>query len=72
MFQDFLPTVCCYDVHSGQECCESFGSYYNECEAQFVVFLLKVLLTVGIEPTSVGVITLYKSQMARISDLLTG
>ncbi|KAL4240490.1 Protein zgrf1 [Mactra antiquata] len=69
---DILPTVCCYDVDTGQECCESFGSYYNEHEAQFVVFLLKVLLSTGIESSNVGVITLYKSQMSRISDLLSG
>lgn len=70
--QEILPTICYYDVERGEECCEGVGSYYNEREAQFVVFLLQVLLTSGIEPSAVGVITLYRSQMARISDLLTG
>ncbi|XP_060575626.1 protein ZGRF1-like [Ruditapes philippinarum] len=69
---EILPTICYYDVERGVECCEAAGSYYNEREAQFVVFLLQVLLSSGIEPSAIGVITLYKSQMARISDLLTG
>lgn len=70
--QEMLPTLCYYDVDRGEECCEGLGSYYNEEEAQFVVFLIQVLLSSGIEPCALGVITLYKSQMSRISDLLTG
>ena len=46
------------------------GSYYNEQEAQFVVFLIQFLMSHDVEPQSVGVITLYRSQMARITDLL--
>ena len=59
-----------YDVDRGQECCEMAGSYYNEQEAQFVVFLIQFLMSCDTEPSSIGVITLYRSQMARITDLL--
>ena len=46
------------------------GSFYNEREAEFVVFMIEVLLSMGVEPKDMGVITLYKSQMHKISQLL--
>ncbi|XP_031561752.1 protein ZGRF1-like isoform X2 [Actinia tenebrosa] len=66
----FSPTLCFYDVSRGQEKCGRDGSYYNEQEAEFVVFLVGCLLESGLEPEQLGVITLYKSQLVTISSHL--
>ena len=39
-------------------------SFYNEHEAQFVVFLIQFTLSCDIEPSSVGVITLYRLSLS--------
>lgn len=65
-----LPTICFYDVSSGQERNDSSGSFFNEAEAQFVVLLLAYLAEKGLLPASIGVITLYKAQARRILDII--
>jgi len=70
MIQDQLPTLCFYDVSRGSEGCDGVGSFYNDLEAQFVVFLVQMVLESGLEPARVGVITLYRAQVARINDML--
>ena len=50
--------------------CGSDGSFYNDQEASFVVFMIEALLACGLEPSSIGVITLYKAQMRKIQQLL--
>ncbi|WAQ97409.1 ZGRF1-like protein, partial [Mya arenaria] len=67
---EVLPTLCYYDVSRGSECCEGAGSFYNEAESQYVAFLLQLILGAGLEPGQVGVITLYRAQVARITDIL--
>lgn len=66
IFQDILPNLCFYDVSNGQESSDSSGSFSNEREADFVSFLIEVLLNAGVDAASIGVITLYKSQMYSI------
>ncbi|XP_056017208.1 protein ZGRF1-like isoform X2 [Ostrea edulis] len=61
-----LPPLCFYDVSNGQENCDSGGSFSNEKEADFVVFMIEALVNAGVDSTSIGVITLYKSQMYNI------
>ncbi|KAJ7369746.1 Protein zgrf1 [Desmophyllum pertusum] len=68
---DVVPTLCFYNVAKGKEKCGRDGSYYNEEEAKFVVFLIECLLESGVEPAQIGVITLYKSQLHTISNNLT-
>lgn len=68
---DLVPTLCFYNVGKGKEKCGRDGSYYNEEEAKFVVFLIECLLESGVEPAQIGVITLYKSQLQTISNSLT-
>ncbi|KAL9961786.1 hypothetical protein ACROYT_G030806 [Oculina patagonica] len=68
---DLVPTLCFYNVAKGKEKCGRDGSYYNEEEAKFVVFLIECLLESGVEPAQMGVITLYKSQLHTISNNLT-
>ncbi|XP_038061015.1 uncharacterized protein LOC119731816 [Patiria miniata] len=65
-----IPTLCFYSVSSGKECCASDGSYYNEQEASFVIFLIETLVLLGVEPADIGVITLYKAQTVKINVLL--
>lgn len=67
---DEFPTLCFYDVSCGKDCSDSAGSYYNQEEADFVVFLIQVLICSGVEPCNIGVITLYKSQMYKIIAIL--
>lgn len=71
-FQDLFPTLCFYDVSSGQEQTNSNGSFVNEAEAQFVVLLLSVLAARGLQASAVGVITLYKAQAQRIVHSIKG
>ncbi|XP_060079969.1 LOW QUALITY PROTEIN: uncharacterized protein LOC132559378 [Ylistrum balloti] len=67
-----VPTLCFYDVSGGQEQTDDGGSFYNEKEAVFVTSLIQALLKRGVDPASIGVITLYKSQMHKIkTSLLT-
>ena len=48
----------------------SEGSISNEHEARVVVSLVRLLLSRGVKPEGMGVICLYKAQVARISHLL--
>ncbi|XP_065653894.1 5'-3' DNA helicase ZGRF1-like isoform X2 [Hydra vulgaris] len=66
---NWLPTLSFIDVN-GQEQCDFENSYSNVCEAQFVVNLLELIFKTGIEPNQVGVITQYKSQVAKIACFL--
>ncbi|XP_009948782.1 PREDICTED: protein ZGRF1 [Leptosomus discolor] len=68
---DWLPTLCFYSVN-GVEQTERDNSFYNMAEAHFAVKLIQSLLASGIEGSAVGVITLYKSQMCKIQNLLRG
>ena len=69
-FQGLFPTLCFYNVSSGQEQTDASGSFVNEAEAQFVTLLLSVMMTQGLQATSVGVITLYKAQARRIVNMI--
>uniref|UniRef100_A0A8C0VRN2 5'-3' DNA helicase ZGRF1 n=1 Tax=Cyanistes caeruleus TaxID=156563 RepID=A0A8C0VRN2_CYACU len=68
---EWLPTLCFYSVH-GMEQIERDNSFYNMAEAHFTVKLIQSLIASGIEGAAIGVITLYKSQMYKIQNLLTG
>ncbi|XP_062594375.1 LOW QUALITY PROTEIN: uncharacterized protein LOC134255841 [Saccostrea cucullata] len=63
---DILPTLCFYNVCNGQEDNDSSGSFSNEKEADFIAFMIEALVNAGVDSTSIGVITLYKSQMYSI------
>ncbi|XP_071496513.1 5'-3' DNA helicase ZGRF1-like [Diadema antillarum] len=65
-----LPTLCFFNVSHGQEKSARDGSYFNDAEASFVVFLIGGLIEMGVAPSEVGVITLYKAQVNQISMLL--
>ncbi|KFP90414.1 Uncharacterized protein C4orf21, partial [Apaloderma vittatum] len=67
---DWLPTLCFYSVN-GVEQMERDNSFYNMAEVHFTVKLLQSLLASGIEGSAIGVITLYKSQMCKIQNLLS-
>ncbi|XP_062430847.1 protein ZGRF1 [Rhea pennata] len=68
---DWLPTLCFYSVN-GMEQIERDNSFYNMAEAHFTVKLIQCLIASGIEGSAIGVITLYKSQMCKIQNLLSG
>ncbi|NXT53270.1 ZGRF1 protein, partial [Pluvianellus socialis] len=68
---DWLPTLCFYSVN-GVEQTEGDNSFYNPAEAHFTVQLIQALIASGIEGSAVGVVTLYKSQMCKIRNLLGG
>ncbi|XP_066040901.1 5'-3' DNA helicase ZGRF1 isoform X2 [Chamaea fasciata] len=68
---EWLPTLCFYSVH-GMEQTERDNSFYNMAEAHFTVKLIQSLIASGIEGAAIGVITLYKSQMYKIQNLLSG
>uniref|UniRef100_A0A663MJW4 5'-3' DNA helicase ZGRF1 n=2 Tax=Athene cunicularia TaxID=194338 RepID=A0A663MJW4_ATHCN len=68
---DWLPTLCFYSVN-GVEQIERDNSFYNMAEVHFTVKLIQSLVASGIEGSAVGVITLYKSQMCKIQNLLSG
>nr|XP_030127993.3 protein ZGRF1 [Taeniopygia guttata] len=68
---EWLPTLCFYSVH-GMEQVERDNSFYNMAEAHFTVKLIQSLIASGIEGADIGVITLYKSQMYKIQNLLSG
>ncbi|XP_032916669.1 protein ZGRF1 isoform X5 [Catharus ustulatus] len=67
----WLPTLCFYSIH-GMEQIERDNSFYNMAEAHFTVKLIQSLIASGIEGAAIGVITLYKSQMYKIQNLLSG
>ncbi|XP_047922426.2 5'-3' DNA helicase ZGRF1 isoform X1 [Anser cygnoides] len=66
---DWLPTLCFYSAN-GMEQTEKDNSFYNMAEAHFTVKLIQSLTASGIEGSVIGVITLYKSQMCKIQNLL--
>ncbi|KAK2519875.1 Zgrf1 [Columba guinea] len=68
---DWLPTLCFYSVN-GVEQIERDNSFYNMAEVHFTVKLIQALTASGIEGSAIGVITLYKSQMCKIQNLLSG
>ncbi|NXX79574.1 ZGRF1 protein, partial [Urocolius indicus] len=68
---NWLPTLCFYTVN-GVEQMEIGNSFYNMAEAHFTVKLIQSLIASGIEASAIGVITLYKSQMAKIQNLVSG
>ncbi|XP_071664284.1 5'-3' DNA helicase ZGRF1 isoform X5 [Patagioenas fasciata] len=68
---DWLPTLCFYSVN-GVEQIERDNSFYNMAEVHFTVKLIQALTASGIEGSAIGVITLYKSQMFKIQNLLSG
>ncbi|XP_009468827.1 PREDICTED: protein ZGRF1 [Nipponia nippon] len=67
---DWLPTLCFYSVN-GVEQIERDNSFYNMAEVHFTVKLIQSLIASGIEGSAIGVITLYKSQMCKIQNVLT-
>ncbi|NXT35338.1 ZGRF1 protein, partial [Pelecanoides urinatrix] len=68
---DWLPTLCFYSVN-GVEQIERDNSFYNMAEVHFTVKLIQSLIASGVEGSAIGVITLYKSQMFKIQNLLRG
>ncbi|NXG65631.1 ZGRF1 protein, partial [Hemiprocne comata] len=67
---DWLPTLCFYSVN-GVEQIERDNSFYNMAEVHFTVKLIQSLIASGIEGSAIGVITLYKSQMCKIQNVLS-
>ncbi|KAJ1217382.1 hypothetical protein NDU88_004976 [Pleurodeles waltl] len=68
---DWLPTLCFYNV-KGTEQIEQDNSFHNMEEAVFTCKLIQTLIASGIEGSMIGVITLYKSQMLKLCNLLCG
>ncbi|XP_074849521.1 5'-3' DNA helicase ZGRF1 [Carettochelys insculpta] len=67
---DWLPTLCFFNVN-GIEQIERDNSIYNMAEVYFIIKLVQSLTASGIEGSKIGVITLYKSQMYKIYNLLS-
>lgn len=67
---EWLPTLCFYNV-TGAEQVERENSFVNVAEATFTLKLIQSLMASGIESCMIGVITLYKSQMYKICNLLS-
>ncbi|NXQ89296.1 ZGRF1 protein, partial [Nyctibius grandis] len=67
---EWLPTLCFYSVN-GVEQIERDNSFYNMAEVHFTVKLIQSLIASGMEGSAIGVITLYKSQMCKIRNLLS-
>uniref|UniRef100_A0A8C4Y1G9 5'-3' DNA helicase ZGRF1 n=1 Tax=Gopherus evgoodei TaxID=1825980 RepID=A0A8C4Y1G9_9SAUR len=67
---DWLPTLCFFNVN-GTEQIERDNSFYNMAEVYFIIKLIQSLTASGIEGSMIGVITLYKSQMYKIYNLLS-
>nr|KAF6309976.1 zinc finger GRF-type containing 1 [Pipistrellus kuhlii] len=65
----WLPTLCFYNV-PGQEQMEGGNSFHNEAEAAFTLMLIRALVAGGVPGTMIGVITLYKSQLGKLCQLL--
>ncbi|XP_077156695.1 5'-3' DNA helicase ZGRF1 isoform X9 [Paroedura picta] len=66
---DWLPALCFYNVN-GLEQMERDNSFHNMAESFFTVKLIQSLIASGIKGSLIGVITLYKSQMSKICNLL--
>ncbi|KAM6120158.1 LOW QUALITY PROTEIN: 5'-3' DNA helicase ZGRF1 [Pterocles gutturalis] len=66
---DWLPTLCFYSVNGVEQ--RRDNSFYNMAEGHFTVKLIQSLIASGIEGSAIGVITLYKSQMCKIQNLLS-
>nr|XP_060635057.1 protein ZGRF1 isoform X2 [Anolis sagrei ordinatus] len=66
---DWLPTLCFYNVN-GFEQVETDNSFHNMAEAFFIVKLIQSMIASGAGGSMIGVITLYKSQMSKICNLL--
>lgn len=64
-----LPPVCFFAVRGTEER-SGGGSFCNPAEAAFAVKLIKSLLDADLQPSQIGVITLYRSQATMISELL--
>ena len=70
-FQPGWPTLCFYNVSTGQEAVDgAAASFYNTEEARLVVALIEGLVLEGVQPQDIGVITLYKAQLACITQRL--
>ncbi|CAM5149049.1 unnamed protein product [Natator depressus] len=67
---DWLPTLCFFNVN-GTEQIERDNSFYNMAEVHFIIKLIQSLIASGIDGSIIGVITLYKSQMYKIYNLLS-
>ncbi|XP_075056542.1 5'-3' DNA helicase ZGRF1 isoform X3 [Mixophyes fleayi] len=67
---DWLPTLCFYNA-SGTEQVQGNNSFHNVEEASFTVKLIQSLIVSGIQGSMIGVITLYKAQMNKISCMLS-
>ena len=69
--QSGWPPVCFYDVANGDEQSQHDGSFYNVAEAEFVARFIDVILNHDdILPADIGVITLYRAQVATIQQRL--
>ncbi|XP_013401773.1 protein ZGRF1-like [Lingula anatina] len=64
------PPLCFIDVSKGQEARDRLDSIYNKEEEAFVASLLKKLLSEGLKPAQIGVITPFRSQVAKIKKIL--
>ncbi|XP_063776216.1 5'-3' DNA helicase ZGRF1 isoform X2 [Pseudophryne corroboree] len=67
---DWLPTICFYNAN-GTEQVQGNNSFHNVEEANFTVKLIQSLIASGMQGSMIGVITLYKSQMNKISCMLS-
>ena len=68
---EFLPPVSFVDIANGVETTATDGSLYNVKEVDYCVKLVNKLLSEGLEPSQIGVITQYKAQVLRIVNKLT-
>ncbi|KAH6586632.1 hypothetical protein BASA50_000344 [Batrachochytrium salamandrivorans] len=68
---DGLPPAGFLNVPSGIEQSSFGGSIYNTIEAHHICDLVSQLVQLGIQPSDMGVITLYKAQGNLITKLLT-
>eukprot|EP00698_Gefionella_okellyi_P025136 TRINITY_DN908_c0_g1_i13.p1 TRINITY_DN908_c0_g1~~TRINITY_DN908_c0_g1_i13.p1 ORF type:complete len:1112 (-),score=206.45 TRINITY_DN908_c0_g1_i13:2216-5551(-) len=66
-----MPTMVWCDTPEGKEMSDSSGSFYNDAEANFVVKLVEHLLEQGVQNSQIGVIALYKAQVALLYQRFT-
>ena len=68
-----LPPFVLCDVRSGVEQPSPGGSFFNRAEASVVAHTVLALLALGLEPSQLGVICLYKAQvLSRAGDFRSG
>ena len=67
---EFLLPVSFVDIADGVETTASDGSLYNSKEVDYCVKLVNKLLSEGLEPSQIGVITQYKAQVSCIVNKL--